>query len=72
MPSFIVNTNRQGNGDFEVHNSTTGCAYMPNPANQVKLGDHVSCVGAVAYAKVQWPTAKINGCYYCCNYCHTT
>ncbi|WP_313329527.1 hypothetical protein [Comamonas sp.] len=72
MARFILNKNQQANGDFEVHNKTTGCSYMPSPENQVDLGEHISCHGAVLLAKQNWPTARINGCYYCCRSCHTT
>lgn len=72
MPSFIINKNAQSNGDHEVHNTTSGCSYMPNAENQISLGDHPSCHGAVAKAKNNWPDHRINGCYYCCNPCHTT
>ena len=72
MPRFIINKNQQPNGDNEVHNATTGCSYMPRPENQVDLGSHLNCHGAVAYAKGQWLNARINGCYYCCNSCHTS
>lgn len=72
MAKFILNQNQQSNGDYEVHNRTTGCTYMPKVENQIDLGDHITCHGAVAYARGQWPNAKINGCYYCCNSCHTS
>lgn len=72
MPHFIVNRNAQDNGDHEVHNKTTGCNYMPEPQNQVDLGQHDSCHGAVAYAKRRWPQARVNGCYWCANACHTS
>ncbi len=72
MPRFIINTNQQANGDFEVHNATIGCSYMPLNSSQKDLGMHHDCYGAVAYAKYQWPNAKINGCYWCCNACHTS
>lgn len=70
MPQFIVNTQSQSNGDHEVHNKTNGCSYMPDTANQMDLGYHDSCHGAVSQAKNTY--AKSNGCYYCCNACHTT
>lgn len=72
MPQFIVNQNAQANGDHEVHNKTTGCNYMPNLENQIDLGYHNDCHGAVAEAKRRWPNNRINGCYYCCNACHTS
>jgi hypothetical protein len=72
MPRFVINKNKQASGDHEVHNATTGCRYMPNSENQIDLGTHVNCHGAVTNAKSRWPNEKINGCYYCCKECHTT
>lgn len=72
MQKFIVNKNAQNNGDHEVHNATTGCTYMPNSENQVEAGFHSTCAGAVAEVKRNNPTHRINGCYYCCNACHTS
>ncbi|MBL0729438.1 hypothetical protein [Piscinibacter sp. HJYY11] len=72
MPNFIINKNAQPNGDHEVHNTTTGCTYMPSPENRIDLGTHWSCQEAVTTAKSRWPQSRINGCYYCCNACHTS
>jgi len=72
MARFVINTNQQQNGDHEVHNATTGCVFMPHPSNQVDLGDHLTCHGAVALAKQKWPQSRINGCYYCASVCHTS
>lgn len=72
MPNFIVNKNAQPNGDHEVHNSTAGCTKMPLQQNQIQLGAHTSCVGAVLTAKSLRTYARVNGCYYCCNACHTS
>ncbi|MBB87297.1 MAG: hypothetical protein CMP06_08370 [Xanthomonadales bacterium] len=72
MPRFVMNKNAQSNGDHEVHNTTSGCRYMPQPFNQIDLGVHLTCHGAVAQAKRQYPSWRINGCYYCCNVCHTS
>lgn len=72
MSKFIINTHAQSNGDYEVHNLTKGCCHMPNTENQRELGEHNSCHDAVNFAKKIWPDAKINGCYYCCQPCHTT
>lgn len=72
MAKFIVNKNAQSNGDHEVHNLTTGCTYMPQQSNQIDLGAHDSCHGAVAYAKRQWREHRINGCFWCCQACHTS
>jgi hypothetical protein len=74
MPNFIINKNAQPkSGEYEVHNTSRGCSYMPKPENQIALGVHTDCHGAVAQAKRDYPNekSKINGCYYCCNSCHT-
>ena len=72
MPNFILNKNAQKNGDHEVHNTTSGCSFMPKPENQLPMGTHVGCQGAVANAKQINPNHRINGCYYCCRECHTS
>lgn len=70
MPNFIVNKNEQSNGDHEVHNTTSGCTYMPEPSSQKNLGYFTDCHGAVAEAKLTY--AQSNGCAYCCGACHTS
>lgn len=72
MPNFIINKNPQSNGDHEVHNTTTGCSYLPQLESQIDLGWHSDCVGAVSHAKKAWPNKRINGCYYCSYNCHTS
>jgi hypothetical protein len=68
MPNYHVNKNAQSNGDHEVHES--GCAHSPDVANRLQLGVHATCHGAVQEAKKTY--SKSNGCYYCCNACHTS
>jgi len=65
---YYVNKNAQDNGDHEVH--TTGCSHMPAPHNCHSLGLFNNCREAVAEARKIYP--KSNGCYYCCNACHTS
>ncbi|MCW8345986.1 hypothetical protein MD535_08190 [Vibrio sp. ZSDZ65] len=72
MSRFIMNTNAQRNGDHEVHEVASSCSHMPLASNQEDLGIHASCRGAVALARVRHPNYRINGCYYCCNSCHTS
>lgn len=72
MPNFIINRNTQANGDNEVHNTSAGCSFMPSTENQIDLGIHTSCSGAVALAKSKWSNNRINGCKYCCAPCHTS
>ncbi len=71
MANFYLNINRQPNGDYEVH--AAGCNRMPTIINQDYLGNFWTCGEAVREAKRKHPTwHRINGCYYCCNPCHTT
>ena len=67
MAKYYVNQNAQANRDHEVHKQ--GCAYMPNQANCLYLGDYSSCQPAVREAKKTYREA--DGCFYCCNECHT-
>lgn len=72
MPNYVLNNNAQPNsGDHEVHVDNGTCAYMPLPQNRIALGSHTSCSSAVATAKARYPSARINGCYWCSNSCHT-
>ena len=70
MPSFIVNSNAQANGDHEVHELNAGCNYLPAKENQVRLGWHSDCYSAVRAAKEKY--SQSNGCFYCAKPCHTT
>lgn len=67
MSYYHVNKNAQTNGDHEVHQN--GCSHQPNAENRLALGSFVSCYGAVQEAKKTY--RQSNGCYYCCNACHT-
>lgn len=68
MPHYCVNKNAQTNGDHEVH--TYECSFLPDQDNRHYLGIFASCGPAVTAAKnVYWQS---NGCYFCCNACHTT
>ncbi|PQA89250.1 hypothetical protein [Hyphococcus luteus] len=68
MARYYVNENAQRNGDHEVHKD--GCSHMPAVQNRIYLGDFNSCEPAVAEARKTFP--RSNGCYYCCNACHTS
>ena len=65
MKNYYVNRNAQKNGDHEVH--VEGCSFMPD--SKKDLGLHSSCRSAVTESKKTY--AQSNGCYYCCNECHT-
>lgn len=68
MKYFYVNKNEQSNGDHEVHQS--GCSFMPEVQNRIYLGQYIACSLAVAQARRYY--VQVNGCYYCCNSCHTS
>lgn len=68
MSRYYVNKNAQNNGDHEVH--TTGCSYMPKEENKISLGICQNYQEAVRKAKDHY--SQSNGCYYCCNACHTS
>jgi len=72
MSRFVLNQNVQNNGDHEVHDATTGCTFIPAPQNQIDLGWHPTCFGAVVEAKRRYPRNRINGCKFCCPMCHTS
>jgi hypothetical protein len=68
MSSYYVNQNAQLGGDHEVH--VYGCSFMPAVENRFYLGEFVSCQPAVTEAKrYYWQS---NGCFFCCNSCHTS
>ncbi|QLH66865.1 hypothetical protein HXV88_10650 [Aeromonas veronii] len=66
--AYFVNTEPQKNGDHEVH--VAGCAHAPQPHHRKALGQLENCEQAVSVAKVFFNQS--NGCYYCCNQCHTS
>lgn len=65
MDKYYVNDKAQSSGEHEVHKS--GCSYMPS--NKTDLGYHKDCHSAVKEAKKTY--SNVDGCYYCCNECHT-
>jgi len=65
---YLVNKNAQYNGDHEVHKEI--CGHLPNPENRKHLGNFTNCHDAVRKAKEY--DSKADGCYYCCNDCHTS
>lgn len=72
MQQFVLNQNQQANGDYEVHNLSNPCNWMPKPENQRYLGLHLHCGYAVQDALTRWPHLRINGCAFCCPACHTS
>lgn len=70
MPTYIVNSNAQSNGDHEVHDVSANCQYLPSVFSQVSLGYFSSCSDAVSAANNKG-YSPANGCFYCVNDCHT-
>lgn len=68
MPRYCVNRKPMSNGDHEVHNLDSNCAYLPSTLNQIPLGEHETCATAVTAAQILFETA--NGCYNCSTGCH--
>jgi hypothetical protein len=67
MAKYYVNRNAQDNGDHEVH--VPSCSFLPDAENRLFLGEFSSCGPAVTEAKKYY--SQSNGCFYCCNACHT-
>ncbi len=67
MERYYVNTNKQSNGDHEVHKES--CTYLPGSFNRVYLGTFAKCSDAVEEARKKYE--KVNGCFFCCFACHT-
>lgn len=67
MSKYYVNENAQSTGEHEVHKD--GCSYLALVQNKKYLGDFSNCRDAVKKAKDN--NYNADGCYYCCNECHT-
>lgn len=67
MARYYVNKQAQNNGDHEVH--VQSCSFFPSEHNRMYLGEFTNCRDAVRKAKETY--RQSNGCYYCCNECHT-
>ncbi len=70
MPTYIVNRNAQSNGDYEVHDETSGCRWLPANSNRVSLGFFFGCSDAVSAARAKG-YSPANGCFFCARECHT-
>ncbi len=68
MPYYIVNTNADEKGRYEVHATT--CSWLPLSKNQLDLGYHSDCQSAIRAVQAQNPTLEFDGCAYCSPACH--
>lgn len=64
---FYVNKNEQPTGEHEVHRAD--CAWLPDVANRVYLGDFYSSQAAVREARKYYTC--VDGCAHCCPESHT-
>lgn len=66
---YYVHKLKDAQGDHEVH--TEDCKHLPLLKNREYLDDYPSCAPAVQLAKNRG-YHPVNGCYWCCNPCHTS
>ena len=64
MPEFCVSRNPQPTGEHEVH--AENCPAWPT--DNVSLGWHRDCHGAVREARIYFP--NVDGCAICSMQCH--
>ncbi len=67
MDTYIVNKTAQPTGEHEVHKND--CGHLPENQNRQNLGYFKNCREAVKKAKESY--YNVDGCYWCCNDCHT-
>lgn len=67
MEHYYVNDNPQPTGEHEVHTNT--CSFFDAIQSKTYLGYFSTCQEAVIEAKKKY--TNVDGCYYCCNPCHT-
>lgn len=70
MARYIVNKVPDSNDIYEIHKKHE-CDHLPNPDNQVTLGDYSSCSSALFDARRTYVDKVFDGCKYCCPECHT-
>ena len=57
MAQYYINTNKQQNGDYEVHAGS--CAWLPSEDNRIYLGIFDNGIQAVTEAKRRWPKPRL-------------
>ncbi|AXQ23348.1 hypothetical protein BEN71_15270 [Acinetobacter wuhouensis] len=66
MDRFIINSEAQANGAYEIHNMSKGCEHLPMAQNQNQLGFFATWDLALKRARTNWPREKISLCQICC------
>lgn len=64
---YYVNDNQQNTGEHEVHNEN--CTYLSQIVSKTYLGYFDNCDDAVTKAKQHY--SDVDGCFHCCEPCHT-
>ena len=67
MAIYHVNRNAQSNGNHEIHKQR--CKHLADEKNRILLGDFYTCFDAVRVAQRIYKNS--DGCFYCCNECHS-
>ena len=67
MQHYYVSKQEQSNGNHEIH--VPRCAHLPDANDRIYLGTFTNCRDALHTARSHYE--KSNGCYWCCNTCHT-
>lgn len=75
MAKYIINKNKQDSEsgeNHEIHNEDY-CKRLPNYENRIDLGYFNNCKDAMDNAIKRFPKSskEIDGCFWCCNDCHT-
>ena len=69
MTRYIVTKNSDNKGIYEIHKKHE-CDHLPNPENQIKLGDYSTCFKALSDVRRTYTDRTFIGCKYCCPECH--
>ena len=68
MPYYLVNNDQTQNPGWHHEVHQTDCVYRPT-VSVIDLGYHSDCHSALAKARQHYSDA--DGCYHCCNPCHS-
>lgn len=69
MNYYYYNNNTDNKGNHEVH--TDNCTHLPTANNRRAIGYAANCQSAINSVKQTTGKTNFDGCYYCCNACHT-
>lgn len=67
--TYYFNNNVDSHGKHEIH--TEDCIYLEKTYNKTIIGDFKNCNDALKNTIFRHFPKRFDGCYYCCNECHT-